>query len=87
MFHFTTDYPRGSVLMCFHCKQVGHKKADCPRLMGGVVITHAPVTLSISNGREGRIKTPTASGRALQLQLGLAKLHQMLSWVFYLLFL
>ena len=63
----------GSDQMCFHCNQVGYKKADCPMLQGGVASAPALVTLRITDSCEGREGAPTARIRALQCQFGEAK--------------
>ena len=59
--------------MCFHYNQVGHKKADCPRLMGGAMSAPALVTLRITDGRKGRAEALAVRSRALQLQAGEAR--------------
>ena len=65
MGNFLRDFPCGSVPMCFHCNQVGHKKADGTMLRVGAVSAPAPVTLRISDGRGGRERAPTVRSRVL----------------------
>ena len=67
---------------------MGHKKANFPRLRGGAVSAHAPVTLRNNDGRESRAEAPTMRIRALQLQIGEARvssydLADMLSFAFF----
>ena len=66
--HFSRDCPRGSVPMCFHYNQVGHRKVNYLRLIGGKVNAPAPVTLRIIDDCEGMAEASTMRNRALQLQ-------------------
>lgn len=63
--HVSKDYPRGSFPICFHYCQVVHKKAGCPRLLGGAESAPALVTLRITNGHEGKAESPTMRSQAL----------------------
>lgn len=68
--HFSRDFPRGLVLICFHRNQVAHKKADCPGLSGGAVQALAPTTLRITVDRDGILEAPMVRSRSFQLQTG-----------------
>lgn len=57
--HFSRDCTatttQGSDLICFHCIQRDHKKAQYPSLLPAVqVIAHAPTTLRITDDHHGR---------------------------------
>lgn len=47
---------------------MGHKKPECPRLTGRAVRKLAPITLRITDGREGRVEAPVGRSRAFQSQ-------------------
>ena len=63
--HVSRDCPQGASPLCFHCDEVGHKKANCLMLRGGAVIAPASTTLRIIDGREGKAGAPTERSRAL----------------------
>ena len=73
MGHFSRDCPLGSVPMCFHYNQVGHKKADCPMLRGGAVSAPTLITLRITDSPKGRVGALAARSRALRCQSGEAR--------------
>ncbi|XP_052620076.1 uncharacterized protein LOC128126364 [Lactuca sativa] len=57
-----------SELLCFHCNQRGHKKANCPQLtVSASVKAPAPATLQITDGRQGKAEAPVVRSRAFQL--------------------
>ena len=57
-----------SELLCFHCNQRGHKKANCPQLtVSAPVKAPAPATLRITDGRQGKAEAPVVRSRAFQL--------------------
>ena len=58
--------PKGTSLLCFHCNQVGHEKANCLMLRGRAVCVPAPVTLRITDGHEGKVDVPMVRRQALQ---------------------
>ena len=60
------DFPKG-FLVCFHCNQNGHQKAECLQLTQRSAQTPGPVTLHVTNGRPEKADTPRARGRAFQL--------------------
>ena len=63
------DCPKGFVV-CFHCNQTGHQKAECPLLRGsaqGASQESVPAAIRASDSRPVKIETPKARGRAFQL--------------------
>ena len=57
-----------SELLCFHCNQRGHKKANCPMLTASAPVkAPAPATLRITDGRQGKAEAPVVRSRAFQL--------------------
>ncbi|XP_023747608.1 uncharacterized protein LOC111895775 [Lactuca sativa] len=60
-------------LICFHCNQIGHKKADLSRLSGGPMVAPAPTTLRITNGHQGKAEAPVVKSRAFQLTIDEAR--------------
>ena len=49
-------------MVCFHCNQTGHRKAECPQLLQG----SAP-TARATETRPVKAEAPRARGRAFQL--------------------
>lgn len=66
--HFIRDCPQGSIMMCFHYIQVGHKKANYMRMMSGAVQVPSLVTLRLSVGHDGGAKVTGVRSRAFQLR-------------------
>ena len=57
-----------SELLCFHCNQRGHKKANCPQLTASAPVkAPAPATLRITDGRQGKAEAPVVRSQAFQL--------------------
>lgn len=56
--HVSRDCPHGTIHLCFHYNQVGHKKVDYLELLGGVVRELTPTTLRITDVRESRVGAP-----------------------------
>ena len=57
-----------SELLCFHCNQRGHKKANCPQLTASAPFkAPTPATLRITDGRQGKAEAPVVRSRAFQL--------------------
>lgn len=54
-------------MICFHCNEMGHKKEDYPRLLGGVVMEPAPATLMITDGHQGKAQARMVRSRAFHL--------------------
>ena len=55
-------------MICFHCNQRGHKKADFPSLAATrLVAAPAPATLRIIDGRQGMAEAPVVRSRAFYL--------------------
>ena len=55
-------------LICFHCNQRGHKRANCPQLtVSAPVKAPAPSTLQITDGRQGKAEALVVRSRAFQL--------------------
>ena len=59
-------FPKG-FLVCFHCNQTGHQKAECPQLTHGSAQAPAPTTLQVTDGRPRKAEALRARGRAFQL--------------------
>lgn len=57
----------GSSLICFHCNQPVHKKADYPIPMSGAAISTAPATLKIFDGYKGMMEAPTVRRQVFHL--------------------
>lgn len=64
--HFGRDCPHGAFI-CFHCNNASRKKADCPRLIGGVVAEPTLATLQMTNGHQGKVEALVLKNRAFQL--------------------
>ena len=49
-----------SDLICFHCNQNGHKKANCPRLTVVVApeVAPTPATARVVDGRKAKLEAP-----------------------------
>lgn len=58
-----------STRICYHCKQVGHVKAQCPLLAARLVQAQATSTLRLIDERQGRVELPRAQGRDFQLTI------------------
>ena len=56
-------------LICFHYNHISHKKADCLRLSGGVVVALAPARLRITDSRQVKAEALAVKGRAFQLTI------------------
>lgn len=54
-------------MICFCCNQADHKKADCPRLSGGVAVKPAPTTLRIKYSHHGKVEDLVVKNRDFQL--------------------
>ena len=74
--HFRKDFiaPTTTIqksdLIFFHCNHRGHKKAHCPSLAFGEPVKEpAPVTLHITDGRQGKADAPMVRSRAFQLSV------------------
>ena len=52
--HVSRDFPQGAIPLCFHCVQVGYKKADYLMIRGGVMSALAATILRITDGWEVR---------------------------------
>ncbi|XP_052627095.1 uncharacterized protein LOC128133625 [Lactuca sativa] len=64
----TTTTTTSSGLICFNCNQRGHKNSQCLILASvGQVAAHAPTTLRITDGHQGRVEVLVAKSRAFQL--------------------
>ena len=64
----TTTTP-GSDLICFHCNQRGHKKAQCSSLaVSGPILAPAPATLRITDVHQGMADAPLVRSRSFQLK-------------------
>ena len=69
--HYARDcrqsVPIRDLRICYHCRQVGHLRVNCPQLSAGPVQALAPATLRITGGSQGVAEPPRAQGRAFQL--------------------
>ena len=69
--HYARDcrqsVPIRDLRICYHCRQVGHLRVNCPQLTAGPVQAPAPATLRITGGGQGGAEPPRAQGRAFQL--------------------
>ncbi|XP_042757760.2 uncharacterized protein LOC122197614 isoform X2 [Lactuca sativa] len=67
--HIAKDCPKG-FMVCFHCNQTRHRKAECPQLRGtthGASHGSAPAAARASEGQPVKVEAPKAQGRAFQL--------------------
>ena len=69
--HYARDcrqsVPIRDLRICYHCRQVGHLRVNCPQFAAGPVQAPTPATLRITSGSQGGAEPPRAQGRALQL--------------------
>lgn len=62
--HYAGDYRRVAPVrdsrICYHCRQDGHMRVNCPQLSAGPVQAPAPATLRISGGGQDGAEPPRA---------------------------
>ena len=63
--HIAKDFPKG-FMVCFHCNQTGHRKAECPQLHQGSAQGSAHAA-KVTKVRPVKAEAPKARGRAFQL--------------------
>nr|KAJ0188349.1 hypothetical protein LSAT_V11C900476550 [Lactuca sativa] len=63
--HIAKDFPKG-FMVCFHCNQTGHRKAECPQLHQGSAQGSTPAA-RVTKVRPMKDEAPKARGRAFQL--------------------
>ena len=54
-------------LICFHCNQRGHKRANCPRLTAVPAAAQVTATARVIDGRKVKEDVPVVQSRAFQL--------------------
>lgn len=68
--HYHQQEPIPSSMICYHCDQVVHGKAQCLWLCSRPVQESIPTNLRIKDGRHGREEAPKASGHGFHLHVG-----------------